>query len=114
MTASNCIFCKIVAGEIPTEPVNESVDFLAFRDIAPQAPVHVVVIPRIHRETIMDVEDPQLFAGLLAFVQETALKLGIDAEGFRTVINCRENGGQTVSHLHVHLLGGRFMNWPPG
>ncbi len=114
MAVSNCIFCKIAVGEIPTEAVHASEDFLAFRDIVPQAPVHVVVIPRIHRDTIMDVEDPQLFAGLLAFVQETAVKLGVDAEGFRSVINCRANGGQTISHLHVHLLGGRFLNWPPG
>ena len=114
MDNTQCLFCRISAGEIPAEIVNSNDTFIAIRDIAPQAPVHVIVIPRQHRATIMDVEDADLLAGLMQFVQQTARHLGIDSEGFRTVINCRDNGGQTVPHLHVHLLGGRFMSWPPG
>jgi histidine triad (HIT) family protein len=114
MDTSSCIFCKIAAGQIPADTVHACPNFVAIRDISPQAPVHVIIIPRDHYETIMDLTDGDKLAGLMLFVQETARQLAIDSEGFRTVINCRDNGGQTVPHLHVHLLGGRFMSWPPG
>ena len=110
----NCLFCRISNGEIPADIVYQSDDFLAFSDIAPQAPIHVVVIPRAHINSIMDPTDSSLMGSLLLAVQHVASLLRVDRDGFRTVINCGENGGQTVNHLHVHLLGGRFMQWPPG
>jgi histidine triad (HIT) family protein len=109
-----CVFCNIAAGKIKVEPLFENEEFLAFRDAKPQAPVHCVLIPREHYETIMDVTDPGVLGRALLAVQATARALGLETEGFRTVINCRDNGGQTVYHLHFHILGGRFMQWPPG
>ena len=109
-----CIFCRIAAGEIPVSPVFEDEEFIAFRDMNPQAPVHVLLIPRVHYATIMDVEDTALMGRALQAVQQTATALNLQEEGFRTVLNCRDNGGQTVYHLHFHILGGRFMQWPPG
>ncbi len=111
---TNCIFCKIASGEIPVEPVYEDTEFIAFRDQHPQAPVHVLLIPRAHYATVMDIEDMGLLGRALIALQQTAQKLNIAEEGFRTVINTRDNGGQTVPHVHFHLLGGRFMQWPPG
>jgi histidine triad (HIT) family protein len=110
----DCIFCKIGSGRIPVEPVFENEEFLAFRDQHPQAPVHVLLIPREHIETLMAVSDAGMLGRALAAVQETARRLGLADEGFRTVVNTRDNGGQTVYHLHFHILGGRFMQWPPG
>lgn len=110
----NCIFCKIASKIIPVEAIYEDAHFIAFRDLSPQAPVHALVIPKAHFETIMELNDEALMAGALRAVQATAKALNISEEGFRTVVNCRENGGQTVYHLHFHLLGGRFMQWPPG
>jgi histidine triad (HIT) family protein len=110
----DCIFCKIAQKAIPVEPVFENEEFIAFRDLNPQAPVHVLVIPKNHYATIMDIEDAGVLGRALQAVQQTATALGLTDEGFRTVINCRENGGQTVYHLHFHVLGGRFMQWPPG
>jgi histidine triad (HIT) family protein len=112
--SDQCIFCRIATKQIPVEPVYEDDEFLAFRDRNPQAPVHVLLIPKAHHATIMEVEDAALLGRALQAVQKTAAALGLADEGFRTVINCRENGGQTVYHLHFHLLGGRFMQWPPG
>ncbi len=112
--SENCIFCKIASKQIPVEALYEDDNFIAFRDLAPQAPVHVLLIPKVHIETIMELSDPELMAGSIKAVQATAKALNLVEEGFRTVINCRENGGQTVYHLHFHLLGGRFMQWPPG
>lgn len=114
MTDPQCVFCRIATGQMPVDPVFQNEEFLAFRDINPQAPVHVLVIPRAHYPTLMEVDDPQLLGRALRVVQETATLLGIDQEGFRTVINCRAHGGQTVFHLHIHVLGGRHMQWPPG
>lgn len=110
----DCIFCKIGAKQIPVEPIYEDEEFLAFRDLNPQAPVHVLLIPKAHYPTIMDVEDVGLMGRALQAVRQTAAQLGLAEEGFRTVLNCRDNGGQTVYHLHFHILGGRFMQWPPG
>ena len=109
-----CIFCKIASGEISVEPVFENEEFLAFRDMHPQAPIHVLLIPRAHYATLLDVPDAGLLGRALLAVQETAAALHLTEEGFRTVINTKDNGGQTVHHLHLHLLGGRFMQWPPG
>lgn len=110
----DCIFCKIASRQIPTDPVYEDEEFLAFHDIHPQAPVHVLLIPKTHIPTLLDVVDVDLFGRALPAVQETARRLNLAEEGFRTVINCGDNGGQTVYHLHFHILGGRFMTWPPG
>lgn len=112
--SQDCIFCKIAAKEISVEPVYEDAEFVAFRDQNPQAPVHALVIPKAHYATIMDIDDAGVMGRALKAVQQTAEALGLAEEGFRTVINCRENGGQTVYHVHIHVLGGRFMQWPPG
>ena len=110
----DCIFCKIGSGQIPVETVYADDEFLSFRDRNPQAPVHVLLIPRTHYETVMDVSDPAVLGRAMRAAQETARSLGLADEGFRIVVNCRDNGGQTVYHLHYHILGGRFMQWPPG
>ncbi|MCW3097460.1 MAG: hypothetical protein JWL77_3078 [Chthonomonadaceae bacterium] len=112
--AENCIFCKLASRQIPVEPVYEDEEFLAFHDMHPQAPVHVLVIPKAHFATLMDVTDTELMGRAIEAVKKTAQALGLADEGFRIVVNTGENGGQTVAHLHFHLLGGRFMQWPPG
>jgi len=105
----NCIFCKIVQGEIPANIVYESEDVLAFDDINPAAPVHVVAVPKTHVATLMDVPEGMMDS-LIAAVQEIAKIKGIDTKGFRTVVNCNEDGGQVIFHLHVHILGGRKLS----
>jgi histidine triad (HIT) family protein len=110
----DCVFCKIASQQIAVEPVFENDEFVAFRDQHPQAPVHVLLIPKHHFPTIMDIEDEGLLGRAFKAVQQTAAALGVTEAGFRTVLNCGENGGQTVSHVHWHILGGRFMQWPPG
>ncbi len=112
----DCLFCKIVAGEIPVEFVYESDTVVAFRDINPQAPTHVLVIPREHISTINDlsVEDEVLVGSLYTAAREIAVAEGIADAGYRTVMNCNEGAGQSVFHIHLHVLGGRPMNWPPG
>ncbi|HLV79756.1 MAG TPA: histidine triad nucleotide-binding protein [Chthonomonadaceae bacterium] len=110
----DCVFCKIGAGQIPVQPVYEDDEFVAFRDLNPQAPIHVLLIPRAHYSTLMDMQDPGLMGRALLAVQQIARALGMEEEGFRVVVNCRDNGGQTVYHVHLHVLGGRFMQWPPG
>ena len=112
--ADNCIFCKIAAGKIPVAPVFENAEFVAFRDMHPQSPVHVLLIPKAHFPTILDMKDESLLGRALLAVQQTAAALDLNDEGFRVVLNCRDNGGQTVYHVHWHILGGRFMQWPPG
>lgn len=110
-----CIFCKIASGDIPAKKVYEDERFLAFDDIRPQAPVHVLIIPKRHFETVLDVPvKEEWFDRLIEAAGKIAKDKKIDKDGFRLVINCRDNGGQTVYHLHLHLLGGRFMTWPPG
>jgi histidine triad (HIT) family protein len=114
---ADCLFCKIVAGEIPAKIVKRSDDALAFRDIDPKAPVHVLVIPTRHVPAVRDVKGPdgeRLLGGLLAFAAEVASELGLDGEGYRVVTNTGRNAGQSVDHLHFHVLGGRKMTWPPG
>ncbi len=110
-----CLFCKIIRKEIPAKIVLEDDQVLAFHDISPQAPVHVILIPKKHFETPTDIPagDP-IISVLIDRAGKVAEKLGVSKGGFRLVINCRQDGGQTVLHLHLHLLGGRFMTWPPG
>lgn len=109
----NCIFCKIAAGEIPSTKVYEDERVLAFRDIEPQAPVHVLLIPKAHFANILEC-DPETFAYMQTVTKKLATELGIDEKGFRIVINTGEDGQQSVKHLHWHILGGRSMQWPPG
>ncbi|OOG42393.1 histidine triad nucleotide-binding protein [Rhodanobacter sp. C06] len=110
------IFGKIIRREIPADIVWENDELLAFRDVNPQAPVHVLFIPKKPIATLDDAapEDAALLGRLLLTASDYAKREGFAAQGYRTVINCNEYGGQTVFHLHVHLLGGRHMHWPPG
>ena len=113
----NCIFCKIAHKEIPTNFVYEDETVVAFKDLEPQAPVHVLVIPKKHIESLLAVtaEDQQLVAHITCeVIPRLARELGIAAKGFRVVANTGDEGGQSVKHLHFHLLGGRSMQWPPG
>ncbi|WP_263356355.1 histidine triad nucleotide-binding protein [Acidicapsa ligni] len=111
----NCLFCKIIDGSIPSTKVYSDEQCYAFADIAPQAPVHVLVVPRKHIASLLEItgEDPALVGHLHWVAAEIAREKGL-TRGYRTVINTGEDGGQTVDHLHVHLLGGRSMAWPPG
>ena len=114
---ADCIFCKIAHGEIPSTKVYEDNTVLAFRDLDPQAPEHVLIIPKKHLSSVLDfgAEDRELAGHILTeVVPEIARTLGIDAGGFRLVTNMGADGGQTVGHLHFHLLGGRSLTWPPG
>lgn len=111
------IFSKIINKEIPADIVYESEDILAFRDINPQSPVHILIIPKIEIPKISDVNSVEhgiLIAKMIDVANEIAKKEGISDDGFRLVFNCGKNGGQEVYHLHLHLLGGRQMKWPPG
>jgi histidine triad (HIT) family protein len=112
----DCLFCKLVAGEIPADVVHQDEDTLAFRDIRPMAPHHVLVIPKRHIESLAHVTDSTmpLVTACLATVGSVARQAGLDREGYRVVANVGTNGGQTVNHLHWHVLGGRPMAWPPG
>lgn len=111
----DCLFCKIVAGEIPAQKVYEDDSCIAFADIDPKAPIHLLVIPRRHISSLAQVnaKDKELLGHLLLSATELAAKQHL-AKGFRIVMNTGEEGGQTVDHLHLHVLGGRSMHWPPG
>ena len=111
----DCLFCKIASGAIPADKVHEDDEVLAFRDINPQAPVHVLVIPRRHVASLNDAtdEDRVLLGRLLLTIRRLAEELGV-AGGYRVVNNCGASAGQSVFHVHFHLLGGRAMSWPPG
>ncbi len=111
---TDCLFCKMVSGAIKPDVVFEDNDVLAFRDINPQAPVHILVIPKDHIATLNELTDTQLAGKLLQTAVELAKKEGLSEAGYRTVFNCNKQGGQEVYHLHLHLLGGRQMTWPPG
>ena len=112
---SDCLFCKIVEGEIPSTKVYEDDMILAFRDLEPQAPEHVLVIPKKHIASLDDVteEDQEILGSLMCKIKDIAADLGIE-NGYRVVNNCGEDGLQTVKHIHFHLLGKRKMTWPPG
>jgi histidine triad (HIT) family protein len=112
----DCIFCKIIAGEVPAEKIHEDEEVIAFDDINPQAPVHVLVIPKKHVATLNDLGEEDLdLMGRMAMAAVRVAKLkGIDDSGYRLVTNCLAGAGQAVFHIHTHVLGGRQMNWPPG
>ncbi|MHB0976268.1 MAG: histidine triad nucleotide-binding protein [Candidatus Aquicultorales bacterium] len=112
----NCFFCKIARGEVQTEIVYEDNDVIAFKDIRPQAPVHVLVIPRKHIPAIAELseDDAELVGKLILAAKTIAVTTGIAAEGYRLVFNNGPNAGQEVYHIHLHLLGGRTFGWPPG
>src|SRR5690349_19989790 len=112
--ADSCLFCRIVRGEIPAKLVAETPECVAFRDINPQAPTHVLVIPREHVPSISETTDPALVGRLALLAAEIERQEGITDSGYRTVINTGPDAGQTVFHIHLHLLGGREMRWPPG
>lgn len=114
---ADCIFCKIAQKEIPSALVYEDDQVIAFKDLEPQAPVHVLIIPKKHVESILALEadDKELAAHILVdVIPKLARELGIEEKGFRVVTNTGEEGGQSVKHLHFHLLGGRSLQWPPG
>jgi histidine triad (HIT) family protein len=113
---SDCLFCKIVAGEIPSDQVHADDEFIAFRDINPQAPVHVLVIPRRHIAALRDLtEDDVALTGRLHLAGvRIAAELGLADSGYRFVTNCGQDAAQSVPHLHLHILGGRPLGWPPG
>ncbi len=113
---SDCLFCKILDGDIPADVIYESDTAIAFRDISPQAPTHVLIIPRRHIPTINDLAtgDEQLVGTLFTAAREIAALEGLTDEGYRVVMNCNEGAGQSVFHIHMHLLGGRVLRWPPG
>jgi len=112
--AEQCLFCRIARGEIPAKIVAEDASCLAFRDVNPQAPVHVLVIPRAHVASLNDMAPPGLVAELIQMARDVAKREGIAASGYRLVFNTNADGGQSVFHLHAHLLGGRPLGWPPG
>ena len=116
MTQPDCLFCKIVAGEIPAELVHQGERLIAFHDISPQAPLHVLIIPREHVRSLEAAQEDHrdLLGDALLLAAEIARQEGVAEDGFRTVINTGDDGGQAVHHLHVHLLAGRALGWPPG
>jgi histidine triad (HIT) family protein len=114
---ADCLFCRIVAGEIPAKIVKRSADAVAFNDTDAKAPVHVLVIPTKHVAAVRAAkgqEGERLLGKLLAFAAEIASELGLDTDGYRIVTNTGRNAGQSVDHLHLHVLGGRKLSWPPG
>jgi histidine triad (HIT) family protein len=116
VSEGDCIFCRIVAGEVPADRVHEDEATVAFRDVNPQAPVHVLVIPRRHIASVADLEagDAGLVGSLFVVARRIAEGEGLAERGYRLVINAGEEAGQTVHHIHLHVIGGRAMRWPPG
>ena len=112
--SDNCLFCRIVRKEIPAAVVAENERLLAFRDIDPKAPVHVLIIPKAHISSLNDVTDFATVGRMAQMAKEIAEQEGIAERGYRLVVNTLADGGQTVDHLHLHLLAGRHMDWPPG
>lgn len=113
---SDCIFCKIASGEIPADKLLETDDVTVFRDLNPQAPTHLLAIPKSHIASINEMEDgdAELVGKLFLAAKEAAALEGIAESGYRVVMNCGEGAGQTVFHMHLHILGGRAFSWPPG
>ncbi len=116
MSGSNqeCVFCRIASGQVKADRVLETEDVVAFRDLNPQAPTHILVIPRVHVASLNELEDPDLAGRVLMAARQVAGEEGLAEAGYRVVVNQGSDGGQTVFHLHVHVLGGRRMTWPPG
>ena len=113
---SSCLFCNIAAGKIPCTEVHGDENFLAFRDIDPKAPTHILVIPRRHIASLADLQagDRDIMGDLMLVGKKIAAAEGLQEAGYRFVINCGKDGGQTVGHIHLHILGGRSLQWPPG
>lgn len=112
----DCLFCKIVKGEIPSTKVYEDKEVLAFKDINPEAPVHLVIIPKKHIASLNELkpEDSEIISHIFMVIQKLVKDFKIDKNGYRVINNCGEHGGQSVLHMHFHLLGGRSLQWPPG
>ena len=112
----NCLFCKIAEGEIPSNSVYKDDELIVFRDIKPQAPTHLLVVPRKHIATINDTQaqDQKLLGNMILKAKQCAEAEGLSTDGYRLVFNVNSGGGQEVYHIHLHVLGGRQMNWPPG
>lgn len=112
----DCLFCKIARGKVPAKVVYEDDEVMAFEDIAPQAPVHVLIISKKHIPTALDIEggDERLMGRMMTAANMVAREKGLEDRGFRLVLNCKSDALQTVFHIHIHLLGGRRMGWPPG
>lgn len=113
---ADCVFCKLISGEIPSNPIHEDDDFVGFVDVNPQAPTHLLLCPRKHIETVLDLtdQDAELLGRMFLVANDLARKHGLADDGFRYVLNCKAAGGQSVYHIHLHILGGRQMRWPPG
>ncbi len=113
---ADCIFCEIVNKRMKSDIVHEDDELVAFNDINPQAPVHVLIVPRKHIDSVQDMkqDDTELMSKMVLIAQKIAKKNKIDEDGYRLVVNYGVNGGQTVPHLHLHIMGGRRMTWPPG
>ena len=111
-----CIFCKIIKGEIPSSKVYEDEKVIAFNDINPEAPVHVLIVPKVHVESVLELDDAgfNIIAHIFKVASDIARELKLNEKGFRIVNNIGKDGGQTVPHIHFHLLGGRTLQWPPG
>ena len=112
----DCIFCKIINGEIPSKKLYEDDKVYAFYDITPEAPIHFLVIPKEHIESVNDLNDSNIdiVSHIFKVINKLAIELNISDKGYRIVNNCGEDGGQTVKHIHFHVLGGRNLKWPPG
>lgn len=113
---TDCLFCKIRDGEIPCEKVFETDDVVAFRDVNPQAPTHILIVPKKHIATVNDLgnNDVAVVGNMMMVARDIAKQENLDEDGYRLVMNCNAGAGQTVFHIHMHLLGGRSMTWPPG
>jgi histidine triad (HIT) family protein len=112
----DCLFCKIIEGKIPCQKIYENNSVLVLNDLNPQAPQHVLIIPKVHKDNVLyfSQDDGKLLVDIFQAIQFVAEKLNLTPDGFRVVVNTGENGGQTVNHIHFHLLGGRPLSWPPG
>ncbi len=110
----DCIFCKIINKEIESEIVYEDDKVIAFNDVNPKAPVHILVIPKEHIPTLNDINNPEIVGYIFEVIKKLAKEKGIDESGYRVVANCNKEAGQSVYHIHFHLLGGRSLQWPPG
>ena len=114
--SDDCLFCKIIAGDIPSNKVYEDDDVFAFHDISPAAPTHILIIPKKHIAAVKDAsaEDTELMGKLMLKASDIAREQGLEDDGYRFVVNTGDSGGQTVFHIHLHIIGGRQMTWPPG
>jgi histidine triad (HIT) family protein len=111
---TDCLFCRIAKGELPANIVKQNEQYVAFRDIHPHAPAHILVIPREHVRSLNEATDANLVGGMLLFARDVANGESIGKAGYRVVLNTNGDGGQTVFHIHAHIMGGRAMKWPPG